>query len=179
MIVPDDIVVQLPAPYSGYCISKQGRVLRMSDWKDVIPTKGPRALYYGVTIVPDGGTKSITVFLHRLLAIRFVKNRTGITDVGQLQVNHIDGNKLNNDVSNLEWVTQADNIRHAYKTGLQTHNNVTIVVDSSGTEHMFSSQKDAAKFIGRNPATLSEHLSKHNGSCIVNGYSVRIINGSK
>lgn len=174
MDVPDNLPVQLPSPYSGYCITKQGRVLRMSDWQDVLPTKGERALYYGVTIKPDGCDKSITVFLHRLLAIRFVENHTNETDLSKLQVNHIDGDKLNNSISNLEWVTQADNIRHAYKTGLQKHNNPTVVTDECGVVHKFSSQKEAAKFINRNPATLCEHLSKHNGDCVVNGYHVKV-----
>ena len=37
-----------------------------------------------------------------------------------LEINHIDGNKLNNVLSNLEWVTCSENIKHAFKIGLKT-----------------------------------------------------------
>jgi hypothetical protein len=52
-------------------------------------------------------------FIHRLVAIAFLGDRPG------LQVNHINGIKLDNRVSNLEWLTASENDLHAFKTGLK------------------------------------------------------------
>lgn len=52
-------------------------------------------------------------YLHRIVAETFLSNPKGLPEV-----NHIDGNKENNTVSNLEWVTRTQNVHHALKTGL-------------------------------------------------------------
>jgi len=52
-------------------------------------------------------------YIHRLLAQKFIKNFKN-----KPQVNHKDGNKLNNNLSNLEWVTCSEQIKHAYKNNL-------------------------------------------------------------
>lgn len=51
---------------------------------------------------------------HRLVAIAFIKN-----PLNKKSVNHIDGNKLNNNISNLEWATHQEQEIHAYKNGLK------------------------------------------------------------
>ena len=51
--------------------------------------------------------------VHRLIAKTFIPNIDNKTDV-----NHIDGNKSNNKIENLEWCTRSENMNHAYNTGL-------------------------------------------------------------
>lgn len=58
-----------------------------------------------------------TCSLHRLVLCTFQP----IDNMENLQVNHKDGNKQNNNLENLEWVTAKENIRHSFKTGLQKY----------------------------------------------------------
>lgn len=67
--------------------------------------------YYDVGLTNSSGTKKICI--HRLVAESFIDNSLNLP-----QVNHIDGNKLNNHVSNLEWCTAKDNLKHARENGL-------------------------------------------------------------
>jgi len=60
-----------------------------------------------------GGKKEITKQIHRLVALAFIPQITG-----KLYINHIDGNKLNNKVENLEWCTNKENRDHAVRLGL-------------------------------------------------------------
>ena len=60
--------------------------------------------------------KSHIKYLHRLIAETFIPNPNNLPEV-----NHIDGNKLNNSIDNLEWCTHRQNIIHAYKNQLINH----------------------------------------------------------
>ena len=62
----------------------------------------------------DGTGKSDTILVHRLIAMTFIPNPNDLPEV-----NHKDGNKQNNHVSNLEWCTYSENGKHAHKMGLQ------------------------------------------------------------
>ena len=68
--------------------------------------------YYKITLHENGMCRQ--EYVHRIIALTFLAN------VGLREVNHIDGNKANNMVSNLEWVSSSKNKIHAYKNGLMT-----------------------------------------------------------
>ena len=67
--------------------------------------------YLRVSLCKGGIKKSY--LLHKLVAETFIDNSGN-----KAQINHIDGNKFNNTTKNLEYCTQSENIKHAYKNGL-------------------------------------------------------------
>jgi len=77
---------------------------------------------YRIFNLSKNGSNSIKT-AHRLVAIAFIPNIDN-----KPQVNHINGNKSDNRVENLEWVTPKENISHGFKTGLITRNKKTKVV---------------------------------------------------
>lgn len=86
-----------------------GRRLVMGRAIKVVSVKG-----YPAIQVRDGQTRK-TIYLHRVMATLFIPNLDGKPDV-----NHINGNKSDFSVVNLEWCTHKENMRHAYETGLAT-----------------------------------------------------------
>lgn len=73
--------------------------------------------------------EGVSYCIHRLLGIHFLYFDKDVKD--KLIINHKDGNKLNNSLDNLEWVTYSENAKHAYSTGListdrKNHLGVTI-----------------------------------------------------
>lgn len=95
-----------------------------------------------VQLWKDGKSKDWLVA--RLVAITFI----GFPPKG-FTVNHKDGNRLNNNIENLEWCSLEDNIKHGFITGLyhSVQRNVTITKD--GESYSFASCSEADKFLGR------------------------------
>jgi hypothetical protein len=98
-----------------YHISNHGRVKSLKFGKERILKpllKGRKNhQYYSVSISCLG--KSRVTKIHRLVAIYFIDNPES-----KSQVNHKDGNKYNNHVDNLEWMTSKENVQHAWENGL-------------------------------------------------------------
>ena len=93
-----------------YQVSNYGRVKnKITDY--ILKPQLLSETYYGVRVDINGITK--TVRIHCLVTEAFLGPRPYKYDI-----NHIDGNKLNNRLDNLEYCSKSDNVRHAYKTGL-------------------------------------------------------------
>lgn len=103
--------------YDGlYKVSNLGKIKSIggkSNHNSEIIMKQQEILgYMSVTLTKDSVQKMHKV--HRLVANDFIDNPDS-----KPQVNHIDGNKRNNAVSNLEWVTPSENAKHAFEIGLK------------------------------------------------------------
>lgn len=95
--------------------------------------------------------------IHRLVAEAFIENKNGCK-----YVNHKNGDKHDNIVSNLEWVSHSENMKHAFSTGLKSNKNgnhsmAKLVIDLE-TGIFYDCIKEAAIARGLNQNTLSDRL---------------------
>lgn len=142
--------------YDGYQISSFGRVKSLKFkqphiMKPIINTRNYLTIHFRVK------NKIYTRTIHRLVAKAFLPNPDN-----KPQVNHIDGCKINNAVSNLEWVTNAENMQHAFNTGLN---------HSCENKPQSKLTAEQVLYIRENPDTLSQgELAKkfHVGHTTIN-----------
>lgn len=96
--------------YPNYSVSLCGKVQNNKSG-NTLRTVVHKNGYELINIKPYGRGSGITLRVHRLVAGAFLDNPEN-----KPQVNHMDGNKLNNHVENLEWVTSSENQLHSYNT---------------------------------------------------------------
>jgi hypothetical protein len=150
--------------YEGlYEINRLGivRSLHKRNFKAIIQQRIDRAGYCTVRLSKPGKLNS-TYYVHRLLGIIFIDNPHQ-----KCCINHIDGNKLNNNLVNLEWMTQAENVHHAYDIGLIVRKFKK--VKDTCSDIIYMSVKDAAKVYNINYNTLRCYLNggiKTNPTCL-------------
>ena len=124
-------------------------------WKQrIIKPKGQTyKTGYRVSLWKNGKQKDWLVA--RLVAMTFL----GESD---LTVNHIDGNRFNNNIENLEWCSLADNIRHAFNTGLiKTTKKVKLINKKTNEITFYRSMQLASLSIGRNHGYIFGKVKKN------------------
>ena len=112
--------------YDGYLVSKEGEVWseRSNKLLSLFPDSNG---YLLCNLYRDGKRKLCKI--HRLVALTFIPNPEN-----KPQVNHIDGNKLNNHIDNLEWASAKENTNHAWNSGLSKSISGSARTDSKLTE---------------------------------------------
>lgn len=106
----DEMFAMVPGYNNRYLISNNGRIISLnigSEMAQYVQKNGYAAMKLYTHNVKR------TFLVHRLVASAFVPNPNGLSEV-----NHIDGDKLNNSAENLEWVTHSQNMRHSIEAGL-------------------------------------------------------------
>ena len=142
-----EIWEKIPGFNSFYQVSSLGNVRSLKGNKTLF--LHPNG-YLQVNLYKNDKTKSRLV--HRLVASAFIPNNEN-----KPQVNHINGDKTDNKISNLEWATAKENSQHAIKTGLKpkrTHFKRVKIKNN-----IFESVKDAAIFLRVKRTTVNAMLS--------------------
>ena len=155
---------KLVADYPNYSVSNYGRVRNNKTGYILKPLE----VGFGYVVVElwnKNGPKSKKI--HRLVAEAFLPNPDK-----KPQVNHIDGNKKNNRLDNLEWVTASENMKHSYDSKIRVpHQERPVRIVETG--EIFKSVKECAEKIEGHDCDISRCLrqSTAKGLTQANGYT--------
>jgi len=128
----------------SHSVTEDGHIYRYSNGQaiEVAQVKHTQGYLYS-TLTRNGAQTNVLV--HRVLAEVFIPNPEN-----KKYVNHIDGNKTNNALSNLEWCTSKENCLHAYATGLNTHKRKIAQYTADGTLiNTYNSITEAQEAVGK------------------------------
>ena len=157
----EEIWKDIPGFEGLYQVSNYGNVKSLITNR-LLKQNGDNYGYVQVILYRDNNR--ITCKVHRLVAQAFIFN-----EHGKPQVNHKDGNKMNNNVLNLEWVTNKENKRHAMDTGITKMHKNTIsgkskaigsVVLNVQNGVFYKSPSEACKDYNVNAGTVRRWIQK-------------------
>jgi hypothetical protein len=135
--------------YNGYKITKDGRI-----WSDKSNKFLASKICNGYKVITLLHNKNLS--LHRLVAETFIPNPEN-----KPYVNHINCDKLDNRLENLEWVTQKENC--AAHSKCTSHSKKIIQLDINGNAlKTFDSLIEAGKYVGISPSAISKAVLKIN-----------------
>lgn len=166
----EDKEIWLDIPnYAGYQVSNLGRVRThnktsytekhgVRHWKDRILKFKSENYKTGhrVDLWKDGKNK--TFLVARLVAYTFYEKDI---DDHTTTVNHIDGNRLNNNLKNLEIVTYKENIRHAFATGLMPYKKIKVIRKSDNQEFIFWGKTQAGLFVNGKTWYIAQKIRRN------------------
>jgi hypothetical protein len=140
-----EIPLHLTSNRPNYYVSSLGRYKNKERIINVKYSSGYKRVRIG----------DVKYLLHRLVAFTFIPNPEN-----KAQVNHIDGNKLNNSVDNLEWVTNQENQIHKVKTGLYKGTHKIIQYDQNmNIISKFNSIVEASRLLGVSASCISSNCT--------------------
>ena len=131
--------------YHGYTVFEDGTVI--GKYGKIRKPDLLKSGYLRLTLRVD--EKKVRVLLHRLVAELFLDSREG-----KSVINHLDGDKLNNNATNLEWCTHSENSKHAVSLGLIKTSKVEGTNTETGEVLVFDPMNDAKHF-GFQPQNIS------------------------
>lgn len=158
--------------YDGYEVSTKGRVRKYSkrykSYYLLKPYLNQTIGRYYVSLVSSSG-KVKNLLLHRVVAQTFIPHEDS-----ENTVNHKDGNPRNNEIDNLEWITQAQNNKHAYRClhrSKVTKRRYVFDYILYKNKYRFKTVASFAKFIGKSETQTRRYIDskeKHNIQLICN-----------
>ena len=159
-ITTDPLLKDYQIDTDGNIFSKRGRIMH--------PSRNGRGYVIESFVIND---KRISRPIHRLVAKQFIPN-----PLGKETVNHKDGDPGNNKVENLEWGTPSEQMRHSFDVLGRSSSLATRLLGTclyTGDMNLFSSYREAARFLGIRSCSLIKALNGKNGTC--RGYSFEVI----
>jgi hypothetical protein len=147
--------------YPKYYATKDGQIYSTKTNKYL--KQGEDKFGYMRVYIYQGNYRKKTIKVHRLIAETYLNNK-----LNKPSVNHIDGNKKNNNVSNLEWVTNSENAIHAFKNKLRVISEKQInhvkkrlskKIINTETGIVYNSIKEAAKHFNYNYETFRNNFN--------------------
>lgn len=167
--MPNDEIWKTIRDFPSYEVSNKGRIRNKKTGRIRKPSNDR---YLSVDLYRDGDFKRKNI--HRLVAEAFIPRIDG-----KDQINHIDGDKHNNDVSNLEWCTSTENNRHAVNTGINhpgEYQKRQIRVKETG--EIFDGVVECANAIGADFRNVYRSLNSEQNYA-VNGLHMEYVNTPK